>query len=171
MEITKSLQELKDEATALGLDFTGMKSKAEIAQLIENHFESQAAGDLIQEAPEVEEKETPLSAIPGKRGGGNPMLALARDMKVKAMKKRVVRITNNDKRENHLTTTAYLSCENQYFGISRLVPLDVPVELEQCLIDVAKSIEIVLHIDDGSRTGNREPKLVKKYVVSYEDTK
>lgn len=48
MEITKSLQELKDEATALGLDFTGMKSKAEIAQLIENHFESQAAGETIK---------------------------------------------------------------------------------------------------------------------------
>lgn len=171
-EITKSLQELKDEATALGLDFTGMKSKAEISQLIENHYEGVSSADAVQEKAEVEaEEETKLTAIPGKRAGGNPMLVLAKKMKDVAMKTRVVRITNNDKRENHLTTTAYLSCENQYFGISRIVPLDVPIELEQCLIDVAKSVEITLHVDDGNRSGNKEPKLVKKYVISYEDVK
>lgn len=165
MEITKTMQELKDEATALGLDFSGMKSKAEVNQLIEDHYESQAAGDFVQVAQETETKieEKPVR-------GGNPMVMLAKRLKDNALKKRVVRITSNDKRENHLTTTAFLSCDNQYFSLSKIVPLDVPVQLEQGLIDTAKDIEIVLHVTD-SKTGMTTPKLVKKYVISYEDIK
>lgn len=165
MEITKTMQELKDEATALGLDFSGMKSKAEVNQLIEDYYESQAAGDFVQVAQETETKieEKPVR-------GGNPMVMLAKRLKDNALKKRVVRITSNDKRENHLTTTAFLSCDNQYFSLSKIVPLDVPVQLEQGLIDTAKDIEIVLHVTD-SKTGMTTPKLVKKYVISYEDMK
>jgi len=93
-------------------------------------------------------------------------------MKEKAFKKRVVTISSNDKRESEYTTTAYLSLSNQHMDLARIVPLDVPVELEQCLINVAKTTTIILHKDEivnGRRTGNKTAQMVRKYNVSYED--
>ena len=169
--VDKSLQELKDEAVSLGLDPKGLKSKADVAKLIEDSKESQTADDSVDEVQEV--IETPVEVKKEVKPSNKPrsMAEVARDLKTAAMKTKVVTITSNDKRDNHLTSTCFLSSENQYFGISKIVPLDVPVELEQCLIDTAKAVEVVLHQDeiiDGKRTGNKRPKLVKKYVVSYE---
>lgn len=90
--------------------------------------------------------------------------------KDKAFATSVVTITNRDNRENDVMTTTYLSFENQFFGLSKLVPLDIPVELEQGLIAIAEATMIVLHKDeivDGRRTGNKVPVQVKKFAVSY----
>ena len=90
--------------------------------------------------------------------------------KEKAFSTSVVTITNRDNRENDFMTTAYLSFENQFFGLSKLVPLDIPVELEQGLINVAEATMIVLHKDEiieGTRTGNKVPVQVKKFAISY----
>lgn len=171
--MAKTLEELKTEADGLGIKYAPKIGIEKLQEKIEDYYESQAADDLVQEAPEVPEE---LPAIPEnnspaqRRNKG--MRELAAELRGAAMKTRVVTITNNDKRDSHMTTTAYLSMENQYFGLSKIVPLDIPVELEQCLIDVAKSTEIILHVDeivDGKRTGNKRPQYVKKYVVSYED--
>lgn len=164
----KSLQELKDEALSLGLDIKGLKSKADVSKLIEAHFDKASAGDIIKEAPEQEvesgeKKELSLRET---------MNLLAKKQKMDAMKTRVVTLTNNDKRDNYVTTTAYLSCENQYFGISKIVPLNTKVELEQCLIDIAKDVKVILHIEEvknGKPTGNKTPQYINKYVVSYEE--
>lgn len=164
------MNELKDEATKLGLDFTGIKSKVALQELIDTYYKSQAADDLVEEKPEVTEDIATSQAPAQTRAKG--VRGMVAQLKKEALKTRIVRITNNDKRDNHVTTTCYLCCENQYWGISKIVPLDEPVELEQCLIDTAKGVEVVLHVDeivDGKRTGNKVPKLVKKYVISYED--
>ena len=90
--------------------------------------------------------------------------------KKEALTTRIVTITNRDNRENSYTTTASLSFENQYFGLSKIVPLDVPVELEQALIDIAENTMMTLHKDeivDGKRTGNKIAVPTKKYSVSY----
>lgn len=90
--------------------------------------------------------------------------------KAKAMELHVVTLTNRDNRENDFMTTAYLSFENQFFGLSKLVPLDVAVQLEQALIDIAEATMIPLHKDeivDGKRTGNKITVQVKKFAISY----
>jgi hypothetical protein len=90
--------------------------------------------------------------------------------KESAFKTRIVTLTNKDNRENDVVTTAYLSMQNQFFAIARNVPLDVPVELEQCLINLAESCMITMHKDEiikGHRTGNKVTVRVKKYAVSY----
>lgn len=90
--------------------------------------------------------------------------------RAKAFKTSIVTVTNKDNRENDVMTTAYLSFENQHFGLSKLVPLDVALELEQGLIDVAESTNITLHKDEivrGQRTGNKVAVTVKKFSVSY----
>lgn len=88
----------------------------------------------------------------------------------KAFKTHIVTLTNKDSRENDVMTTAQLSFENQHFGLSKIVPLDVPVELEKALIDIAESTRITLHKDEivaGKRTGNKVPVSVKKFAISY----
>jgi hypothetical protein len=95
-----------------------------------------------------------------------------KEAKEKAFKTRIVTITNKDKRENEVMTTAFLSVENEYFGKSRVVPLDIPVELEVCLIKIAESTMMTLHKDEiknGQRTGNKVAVPTKKYIVSYSD--
>ena len=90
--------------------------------------------------------------------------------KKRAMKTRIVTLTNKDSRENEVMTTAYLSAQNQHFGIARIVPLDIPVELEECLIHVAETAVMTLHKDEivnGKRTGNKVPVRTLKYAISY----
>ena len=163
----KTYEELKAEAEGLGIEFKGNTSKVKLAEMIEAYYESQSADDLVAEVQEepvpVEAPQAPITL--------NKKQAIIVESKRKAMKTSVVRITSNDKRDNDVVTTAYLSAENEYFGKSKLIPLDTPVELEECLIKVAKSSRITLHVDevvDGKRTGNKVPKSVRKYNVSYE---
>jgi hypothetical protein len=88
----------------------------------------------------------------------------------KAFKTHIVTLTNKDSRENDVMTTVNLSFENQYFGLSKIIPLGVPVELEKALIDIAESTRITLHKDEvvsGKRTGNKVPVSVKKFAISY----
>ena len=94
---------------------------------------------------------------------------LVRIYKDKAMKCSIVTITSNDKRDNAETTTALFSVENMYFGLAKVVDLDIPVELEQCLIDCAKTTMIqkfTPQIKNGTRTGGTDIKLVHKYTVA-----
>lgn len=93
--------------------------------------------------------------------------------KAKAMEKFVVTITNRDNRENDHANAAYLGFENQHFSLSRIVPLDIPIELERCLIKQAEACTMTLHkaeIKNGKRTGNSTPVTVKKYTVSYQNS-
>lgn len=174
--------ELLEEANALGLSFHSNIPTEKLRILI-----LEATGEPIpvdEEAPEgpavkvevvavEEEKETPA---PTPVKGQVPLSAHAKkrkkiaDAKARAMKTQVVTITNKDNRENDVMTTVYLSFENQYFGLSKLVPLDVPVELEQALIDIAASTAMTLHKDEivgGKRTGNKVSVRTKKFAISY----
>lgn len=184
MENFKTLEELKAEAQALGITFNPKIGVDKLAAKIEEHYNSLSAEDSVKsiddivEEDEVFEPET-ATVIVDKKG----MEKLSKEQRVRqlvaearkqAMATKVVTISSNDKRDSEYTTTAYLSMENQYFGVSKLIPLDIPIELEQCLIDVAKSTMITLHKDEvvnGKRTGNKVPQSVRKFNISYEDMK
>jgi len=87
-----------------------------------------------------------------------------------AFKTRVVTITNKDPRDSAVANTAHLSFENNYFGLAKNVPLDIPVELEVALIKIAASTLMPLHkreFVDGKDTGNMITIRVKKYAISY----
>jgi len=92
------------------------------------------------------------------------------EAKKRAFKTQVVTITNKDNRENDMMTTVYASFENQFFGLSKIVPLDIPVELENALIAILENTTMTLHKDeiiDGKRSGNKRPFRVKKFAISY----
>jgi hypothetical protein len=162
--------ELLEKATELGLDFPKNIATLKLEQIIMDQMELETTPPGVNEAefslPKEKEKEVPntkLSVMELRRNS----IKVAKE---KAFATSVVTLTNRDNRENDFMTTAYLSFENQYFGISKLVPLDVPIELEQGLIDVASTAIIPLHKDEiisGKRTGNKVTVRVKKFAISY----
>jgi len=165
----KTLEELKQEADTLGVKYVKNIGAEKLAQKIEDYFESQAADDLPKVKEEIVDEVTTIDR-PGKETAKQKFIRESKERQAKRMKKRVVTITSNDKRENHMTTTVYLSCG----AVSRIVPLDYPVELEEALIIVADTTPITLHVDEiveGKRTGNKVPKTIKKFNISYEDMK
>lgn len=121
----------------------------------------------VEATPEVQIKNIRKKAALSKFALKRQKIA---ESKTKAMKTQIVTLTNKDNRENDVMTTAYLSFENQYFGLSRIVPLDIPVQLEIALIKIAERSTMTLHKDeiiDGKRTGNKVPMRVKKFAISY----
>lgn len=170
----KTMDELKAEATGLGITFSPNIGEKTLIGKIDAYYESQSAGDLVEMKDETEDETETETVVVDKlpKSAKVKLREKVLAAKAKAMKKRVVTITSNDKRTNDVATTEYLGFENQYFGMSRIVPLDIPMELEACLIDVAKTTYITLHKDeiiDGKRTGNKVAVPVKKLNVSFED--
>lgn len=89
-----------------------------------------------------------------------------------AFKTRIVTVTSNDKRDSNTDTTVIVTSENQFFGLTKVVPLNIPVELEQCLIDTLKEVRIPLHVPEmvnGRQTGNSILSQTNKYNISYEE--
>ena len=155
---------LVDQANELGLEFAKNTSTKKLSEMIKD-----AQGPAVK----LEESETSTNVLQSKQKVLSKEQIRRKkisERKAAAFKTRIVTITNKDNRDNDFTTTAQLSFENQFFGLAKNVPLDVPVELEQALIDIAESTVITHHKDevvDGKRTGNKIPVSVKKYVVSY----
>lgn len=176
------------EATDFGLEFKGNISNVALAELLAD-FKGEPAPELDappspaakpdEEVDEIVEDEVDEeiveSAVPKSKLNAVQAAYARKRLKIAAAKKAamktsIVTVTSKDNRENEVTTTALLSVENQYFSIGKSVPLDIPVELEQCLIDVAKTCKIPMHKDEvvnGRRTGNKITIMVNKYVVSY----
>ena len=174
---TKTTKELKAEVKGLGIEIKGNPSKETLIKKIDEFYESQSAGDLVKEVEEVEETTEATGEVydvPGtvkELTKDQKLKKLVQESKKAALKTSVVTITSNDKRDNDVVTVAYLGFENQYFGISKLVPLDIPVQLEECLIEIARTTQVTLHKDEiinVKRTGNKIPVRARKLNVSYE---
>lgn len=165
----KTIEELRAEADVLGLTYNKNIGATKLAEKIEEHYENLSAGDSVKVKEKVEEEPKDVAKAKSKEQAFREHVASAKE---RAMRTKIVTISSNDKRDSEWTTSAYLSMENQHFGMSKIVPLDIPIELEMCLIEVAKTTMITLHKDEiigGKRTGNKVPTRTRKYNVSYED--
>lgn len=182
MSNTMNREEMIAEAIDFGIEFKGNISNVNLAALLaEYKGEPVPVQEAAPKSPpeKKEESMTDEETLQARRQReAQEKFAKRRqqiqDAKKKAMAKRIVTLTNKDPRENEVVTTAYLAMENQHFGIARLVPLDVPVELEECLIRIATMTPMTQHRDEiikGRRTGNKVTVTVKKYAVSYSSQK
>ena len=145
-------------AKGLGLEFPSNIPTDKLAEKI-----IEAGGTL----PENADVQKPVESTRPKT-----LREIVAEARKQAFTTRVVTITNKDSRESDVATAAYLSCQNEYFELSKAVPLDIAVELEQCLIDVALATNITLHQSEnvnGRSTGNKIPVSVKKYTISFAD--
>ena len=174
-------EKMLQEANDLGISFPGNISNIKLSAMLAEakglptpHAPA-PAGPAMKAEPEAESvKEVAIHAREAHRVAARAVALKRRKYvktkKAEAFKTQIVTLTNKDPRDNNVTTTAYLSFENQYFGVARMVPLDIPVELETALIKIAAGCTMTLHKDEivgGKRTGNKVPTRVKKYAISY----
>lgn len=156
------LDELKQEAKELGLQFSPNIGEGKLQSKIDEFY--------VAKEKEAEKENTPIVEST-KVKEGKTMGELARDAEVKARKTQIVSIVDNDQRENNQTTTVTVNCSNAYFDLGQMIlPLNTPVEVMQGHIDVLKEIEIPMHTMDP-QTKLSKVKMRKRYSISLETAK
>lgn len=163
MEEILDIEELKAEATSLGIQFPKNIGAATLKEKIDTFYESQeTSGKEIQNAVEAKEKSEKNSAEKGNLSKRERIAAA----KAAANVERIVTIVDNDQRVNSQTTTAVVNCSNIHFDLGTMViPLNVPVKVKQGHIDVLKDATISLHSKD-QRTGLSVARPVARYSIT-----
>lgn len=163
MEELLDIEELKAEATGLGIQFAQNIGAEKLKAKIDAFYESQeTSGKEIQKAVEAKEKSEKNSA----ENGNLSKAARIAAAKAAANVERIVTIVDNDQRVNSQTTTAVVNCSNIYFDLGTMViPLNVPVKVKQGHIDVLKDATISLHSKD-QRTGLSVARPVARYSIT-----
>jgi hypothetical protein len=168
------LDELKQEATELGIDFSDRIGEATLQSRIDTYYESQeTSGKEIEKAVEAKEaaveieKSEEKSAVKSKRK--RTIHERAKEAEKAARKTRVITIIDNDQRENNQTTSVPVSCGNGFFDLGTIIlPLNMPVEVMQGHINTLREVEIPQHVKDP-KTNLSSVVLRKRYTISYED--
>lgn len=155
----KTIEELRQEATELGISYNANIGAAKLTEKIEEFYAAQEGTVPVVKLETVAERGSRKKTI-GER---------AVEARLEAMKTHIVTITDNDQRENNLTTIVSVNCSNDYFDLgTRRVPLNVPVEVEQGFINVLKEIQIPMHVRDNA-TGLGKTVLRHRYSIAYSD--
>ena len=167
------IEELKQEATELGLSFPQNIGADKLQAKIDEYYESQeTSGNGILEAvkkQEAMEQSEEKSAVKNNKVVNNHMGEYIKNAEDAARATRIITITDNDQRENNQTTVAVVNCSNEYFDLgTSYIPLNVPVEVKQGHINVLSETEIPLHVKDP-KTGLSTLAMRKRYSISYED--
>ena len=144
------LDALKVEADDLGISYSNQIGAVKLAEKIE----------------EFKAKEKAKAEEPKKDVGKKLTDIQVRNMKATNLKN--VTVTNLDP-DNAGASTVYSCVENEYFSIARVIPLDVPIALEEALIKDLKrrrTLSYVPVVKDGKNTGTFTHKAVPMYAVT-----
>ena len=142
----RTLEELKEEADALGIKYSANIGAAKLQE-------------------KIDEYDAKLDTEVAASTDGKKMTEFEARLAIKALedenrKTKVVKIAMVDKRESAYATSAYFSTGD----IAMRVPLDVWVEMPIILIKMAEDAQALVHIESGGLTTS---KFQKKYVVEY----
>lgn len=169
MEDLLDIEELRAEATGLGIQFAQNIGAEKLKAKIDAFYESQeTSGKEILDAVVAKEKSEEKSAENGKEGAAKIVSKRERiaAKKAAASKERIVTIVDNDQRVNNQTTTAVVNCSNIHFDLGTVViPLNVPVKVKQGHINALKEVEIPLHTRD-QKTGLSIARRVPRYSIT-----
>ena len=164
--MTKTLDELKQEAKELGIRFVPNISAEKLSAKIEEYYESQETSDQEIETAVAEKEKSEEKSVVGDKGKVT-MAQKAAIMKAKAEEKVVVTLIDNDTRENNQTTVAVVNCSNKYFDLGTVyIPLNVPVEVRRGHLEVLKDTQIPLHTKDPV-SGLSVTRIRPRYTISY----
>lgn len=165
MEDLLDIEELRAEATGLGIQFAQNIGAEKLKAKIDAFYESQeTSGQELQTAIAAKEKSEEKSAESGNVASSKrDRIAAA---KKAAMVERIVTIVDNDQRVNSQNTTAVVNCSNIHFDLGTMViPLNIPVKVKQGHINVLKDSTISLHVKD-QKTGLSVPRSVPRYSIT-----
>lgn len=168
-EITldKTLDELKAEADSLGIAYNKNIGADKLTAKIDEFYAAEEAKSTISSIGVVTDIPMTTPAVKKSR----TIREMAAEAKAKAMVRHVVTITDNDQRENNLTSVVSVTCGNEYFDLgTKRIPLNIPVELEQGFIDVLTEIIYPMHVIDH-KTGQSVRSLRRRYSIAFEQVK
>lgn len=155
----ETLEDLRKEATELGIEFASNIGAAKLRAKIDEFYESQESPIVVSEVEDEVEEITPVVA-------GKSMREVALEMRNRASKVKVVVVIDNDQRVNNQTTVATVNCGNSYFDLGTMhIPLNVPIEIKQGFIDVLMEIKIPQHVKD-TRSGLNSVVMRPRYSVT-----
>lgn len=160
------LEELKAEATDLGIKFNPNISEAKLQEKIDAFYKSQEAGTpkILEDVVVDEPKGSSVKV--DKELAKRKMIA---DALKRANETKIITITDNDQRINHKTSVAVVNCSNAYFDLGTArIPLNMPVEVKQGYIDVLNEIMIPMHVID-THTGLSRTERRRRYSIHFED--
>lgn len=173
------IDELKEEAASLGIEYHPNIGAAKLKERIDQHYEElekdepSVSVEVQAETQEDKEEQVPTVApqtskhVPdGKRRMTMQEFAAhnAREMR----KTRIVTIIDNDKRINDKTTTAVVNCTNGRFDLgSRVIPLNERVEVRQGHIEILAAILIPQHVEDPKKPGTMTTVMRPRYSIQY----
>lgn len=166
------LQELKQEATDLGVSFPKNITAEKLQVKINEFYDAkETSGPALQAKLEVEEAEQKDTEKPKSAGKGiseTERKSLKRKARESAAKsKRIITIVDNDQRVNTHTTTCTVNCSNEYFDLgTRILPLNEKIEVCLGHIKVLEKVKIPLHVKD-TKTGLASVRLRPRYTISY----
>lgn len=171
------LQELKKEATELGVVFAKNISAEKLAERIDEFYEKQetpneAVTEALAEVNAVKESPEEVGAKKPVKGKTKEELfhekRFAREKAAKVMK--IISIVDNDQRVNNHTTTCTVNCSNEYFDLGTVIlPLNEKIEVAVGHIRALESVQIPLHIAD-IKTGMSSVRMRPRYTITYENT-
>lgn len=175
-----NIEDLKQEAAALGIKHHPNISADKLAAKIEEFYQAEEAKaepievvDDEEELPEevqVEVKQPQAKAKKSEPAAAAPKKSLAKRLEEKARRFRIVTIIDNDNRVNNVTTTCIVNCSNEYFDLGTLViPLNEKVEVRQGHVDVLRSIRMLQHVRDPKDPTMSMSVLRPRYTIQYED--
>ena len=155
-QMDKTIEELKEEADALGIKYSANIGAAKLQEKIDEYdakLDTEVNGvvEPVAVAADVTPKKN-MSLIEAK--------LLIKAQEDENRKTKVVKIAMVDKRESAYATSAYFSTGD----IAMRVPLDIWVEIPIILIKMAEEAQALVHIESGGLTSS---KFQKKYVVEY----
>jgi hypothetical protein len=173
--MSENMDELKQEATELGITFSPNIGEAKLREKIEAKYaeieEANKAEELSISEDVMEEAEghkvvtsfAKKAAMKAKTVG-----EMARIAKEKATKTRVVEIIDNDPKFNAYSTTVTATCGNEYFDLGSIIyPLNTPVEMAQGHINALREVEFPHH--QVGPDGTSYYTMRKRFTVSYRD--
>lgn len=160
-ELEVDLEELKAEATDLGIKFSPNIGAEKLQAKVDEYYASQeTSGKELVAAIEANEQTEEKSAEKG--------TSIA-EIKAAANKTKVVTIIDNDQRVNNQTTSCKVNCSNMYFDLGTVtLPLNMAVEVRQGHLNVLKEVRIPQHAKDA-KSGLSVTRMIPRYTLSYSD--
>lgn len=164
--MSKTIDELKIEATQLGLSFRSDISAEKLAEKIEAHYTASSAESVVVAKVEVTEAEEAKAL---EVENTTSFQAYVQKQRREAEKTQIVTIIDNDSRVNNLTTTLTVTASNEYFDLGTVIlPLNERVEVRQGHLNVLKELRIPQHIKSAADPSISTMVMRPRYTIQYE---
>ena len=167
--MSEMIDQLKEEATELGIKFSPNIGKEKLQEKIDAYYKSQeSSGDEIKAAVEAKEQSEEKPAVSSTDVKHKPIAVVAKELYEKAKKTVIVTIIDNDQRVNNQTTTCKANWTNSFYDMgTKIFPLNTPIEIEQGFVNVLREVKIPHHVknpDNNLSTVVMRP----RYTIQYE---